>query len=277
MAGIDHDETFRPYLPAVAIDWLGEGPEASHRMVEGTLAFVDISGFTRLTERFARAGKVGSEEVSQVLNAAFARLLDVAFGYGADLIKWGGDAVLLLFQGEGHAAAACSAAWEMRRTLRKGGRVTGTAGSAKLRMSAGLHSGQVMFFLVGSRHRELIVTGPAATQAAVMEATAEAGEVVISPATAALLGPGLAGPVKGPGCLLGAAPRVPPRPVRRAGDGTGLNLGRYLPPPVADNLLAGGHEGEHRRVSIAFVEFSGTDRLLATGGADAVRDRKSVV
>ena len=270
MTGTEHDEIFRPYVPAVVIDWLRESPDASHRLVDGTMALIDISGFTRLTERFARAGKVGAEEVSQILNAAFVSLLDVAYEYGADLIKWGGDAVLLLFQGDGHAATACAAAWEMRRTLRRAGKVTGTAGSATLRMSAGVHSGQVMFFLFGSRHRELVVTGPAATQTAVIEAAAEAGQVAISPDTAALLGPGLAGAVKGPGYLLGSAPKVPPRPARRVRDITGLDLERCLPPPVAESLLAGGREGEHRRVAIAFVEFSGTDRLLAAHGADAV-------
>ena len=85
MIGTEHDEIFRPYVPAVVIDWLRESPDGSHRMVDGTLALIDISGFTRLTERFARAGKVGAEEVSQILNAAFISLLDVASGWGADL------------------------------------------------------------------------------------------------------------------------------------------------------------------------------------------------
>jgi class 3 adenylate cyclase/tetratricopeptide (TPR) repeat protein len=264
------EQTLSPYVPAVVTDWLRSSPEADHRTVDGTLAFIDISGFTRLTERFARSGKVGAEEVSQILNAAFVSLLDVAYGYGTDLIKWGGDAVLLLFQGDGHAAAACAAAWQMRRTLRQIGKVTGTAGSATLRMSAGVHSGRVMFFLAGSRHRELIVTGPAATRAAAVEAAAEAGQVVISPDTAALLGPGLAGAVKDPGYLLAAAPKVPPRPAAGVRDVTGLDLASCLPPPVAENLLAGGHDSEHRRVAIAFIEFSGTDELLAAHGADAV-------
>jgi class 3 adenylate cyclase/tetratricopeptide (TPR) repeat protein len=270
MTDADKDETLWPYVPAIVIDWLRDSPEASHRTVQGTLSFIDISGFTQMTERFAQAGKVGAEEMSQILGAVFTDLLAVPWGYGADLIKWGGDAVLLLFQGEGHAAAACAAAYEMRRAMRRVGRVTGTAGSATLRMSAGLHSGQVMFFLVGSRHRELIVTGPAATQTAVMEAAAEAGQVVISPDTAALLGRGLAGAVKGPGYLLATAPKVPPRPAQRDRDLTGLDLGRSLPPPMVENLLAGGHEGEHRRVSIAFVEFSGTDELLTADGPEAV-------
>ena len=270
MTNTEQDETFRPYVPGIVIDWLRGSPDASHRTVDGTLGFIDISGFTRLTERFARAGKVGAEEMSQILDAVFTSLLDVAYGYGAELIKWGGDAVLLLFQGDGHAAAACAAAWEMQKTLRRVGRVTGTAGSATLRMSAGVHSGEIMFFLVGSRHRELIITGPAATQTAMVEAAAEAGQVAVSHDTAGLLGSGVVGAVKGPAYLLGAAPEVPLRPVRCIRDVTGLDLGRCLPPPVAANLLAGGHEGEHRRVAVAFAAFSGTDRLLAAGGADVV-------
>jgi class 3 adenylate cyclase/tetratricopeptide (TPR) repeat protein len=271
MTDIDQDETFRPYVPTLVIDWLRDSPHASHRTLTGTLALIDISGFTQLTERFARAGKVGAEEMSQILDAVFASLLEVAFGYGADLIKWGGDAVLLLFQGDGHAAAACAATLEMRKTLRRVGKVTGTAGSATLRMSTGVHSGEIMFFLVGrSSHLELVIVGSAATQTAAMQAAAEAGQVAISPGTAALLDPGLAGAVVGQGFLLAAAPKASPRPARRVSDVTGLALGRCLSPPVADNVLAGGHEGEHRRVAIAFAEFSGTDRLLAAGGADAV-------
>jgi class 3 adenylate cyclase/tetratricopeptide (TPR) repeat protein len=270
MTDTDKDEMLWPYVPAVVIDWLWDSPEASYRTVQGTLSFIDISGFTQLTERLAQAGKVGAEEMNQILDAVFSGLLDIAWGYGADLIKWGGDAVLLLFHGEGHAAAACATAYEMRSSMRRVGRVTGTAGSATLRMSAGLHSGEVMFFLAGSRHQELIVTGPAATQTAVMEAAAEAGQVAISPSTAAHLGPGPVGAAEGPGYLLTAAPRVPPRPARHIRDITGLDLGRYLPPPTVENLLAGGHEGEHRRVSIAFVEFSGTDQLLAADGPEAV-------
>lgn len=74
--------------------------------VAGSLAFVDISGFTRLTERLSRTGKEGAEEMSDILDATFAALLDDAVAEGGDLVKWGGDAVLLLFQGTGHAPRA---------------------------------------------------------------------------------------------------------------------------------------------------------------------------
>jgi len=63
------------------------------------LLFVDISGFTKMTERLARQGKVGLEEVNEILDMTFAELLSVAYEDGAGPIKWGGEAVLLLFEG----------------------------------------------------------------------------------------------------------------------------------------------------------------------------------
>jgi hypothetical protein len=41
-------------VPRLVIDWSEEAPEAQYRRLEGTLAFVDISGFTAMCERLAR-------------------------------------------------------------------------------------------------------------------------------------------------------------------------------------------------------------------------------
>jgi class 3 adenylate cyclase len=61
----------RPYVPDVAAEWLVGEPDQRHRSVEGTLAFVDISGFTALARRLTRQGTVGSEELSDILDATF--------------------------------------------------------------------------------------------------------------------------------------------------------------------------------------------------------------
>src|SRR5215212_3361648 len=130
-----------PYVPRLLIDWLRDTPDERHPSVEGTLAFVDISGFTKMTERLARKGKVGAEEMSDTLNRCFSELLSVAYNYGAGLVKWGGDAVLLLFEGDDHAARACRGAFEMHRAIRTVGRLKTSAGLVTLRMSVGIHSG----------------------------------------------------------------------------------------------------------------------------------------
>ncbi|MGN6090590.1 MAG: hypothetical protein ACTHNT_15000, partial [Actinomycetales bacterium] len=108
-----------PYVSTLALAWLRDHPDQQHQQVSGSLAFVDISGFTALTEKLARSGKAGAEELTEILDATFAQLLDVAYTYGAQLIKWGGDAVLLLYTEDGHEGRACRAAAEMRALLRR--------------------------------------------------------------------------------------------------------------------------------------------------------------
>ncbi len=263
-----------PYVPRLVVDWLRTTPNQRHRVLEGSLAFVDISGFTKLTERLARGGKVGAEEMSDTLDATFAALLAVAYEDGAGLVKWGGDAVLLLFEGPNHAEHACRAAHRMRATMRQVGRLTTSAGQVTLRMSVGIHSGRFDFFLVGdpAHHRELLISGPGATHTAEMEAVADAGQIGLSAATAALVDPRIVGAAKGDAFLLRSAPSLDSAGVRIAPDTTGLDLGLVLPPPIRERLLAGPGTPEHRTITVAFVEFSGTDALLRRSGPEGLTD-----
>ena len=141
-----------------------------------------------------------------VLGAVFAKLLAVAYGEDGSLLKFGGDALLLWFSGPGHAQRAATAAHGMRATLRSVGRLDTTAGKVLLRMSVGVNTGSFHFFLVGESHRELIVTGPAASRTVEMESTATAGEILVSRDTAAVLPARSLGQPKGEGILLRSGP-----------------------------------------------------------------------
>jgi class 3 adenylate cyclase/tetratricopeptide (TPR) repeat protein len=265
-------EVLRPYVSRLLISWLRESPDARHRRIQGTVAFVDVSGFTKLTERLSRKGKIGSEEISDTLDHCFGRLLSLAYDYGAGVVKWGGDAVLLLFTDDQHAAHACRAAWGMHQTLRGIGPLETSAGKVRLRVSIGVHSGDFDFFLAGGVHRDLVLAGPAATQTIAMESAAEAGETVISPACAALIDRALAGRPKSGGLLLRVPPDVHPRRTGAAPDCTGLDLESLFSPAIAQHLLAGATDPGHRMVTAAFVETEAIDDLLARAGADAVAD-----
>ena len=107
-----------PYVPALVADWLADEPHRDYRQVDGTSVFADVSGFTALTERLAARGKAGAEEMGDLLNVVFEQVLTAAYDFGASLIKWGGDAVLLLFDGEDHAQRAARAAWGMQAAMR---------------------------------------------------------------------------------------------------------------------------------------------------------------
>jgi hypothetical protein len=56
------------YVPRIATDWSDDAPDKSWQEFDATLCFVDISGFTNLSEKFARRGRIGAEELTGVLN-----------------------------------------------------------------------------------------------------------------------------------------------------------------------------------------------------------------
>src|SRR5690606_16744544 len=89
-AGVGSNSHFRQYLPRLVRYWDDEAPGTLHRRLEASMVFVDISGFTKMSERLARHGNVGAEEVTEVIDSTFGSLLPEAYGYGANLLKFGG-------------------------------------------------------------------------------------------------------------------------------------------------------------------------------------------
>jgi class 3 adenylate cyclase/tetratricopeptide (TPR) repeat protein len=259
---------FAPYVPRLVVEWLADNPDREWREVEGTMAFVDISGFTAMSEKLATQGKAGAEQVTEVMNTTFDALLRVAYAYGGGLLKFGGDALLVFFDDDGHERRAARAAFEMRKALRSIGRPRTSAGTVSLKMHAGLNSGRFLFTLAGSEHRELIVSGPAATTTVQMEAASQAGEILVAERTAAALPIGVLGESRSGGFLLAAAPEAAQglKPLPPVDD---LELGDCVPKLVREHVSSGQAEPEHRMAAIAFVRLSGTDELVARDGAEA--------
>jgi class 3 adenylate cyclase/tetratricopeptide (TPR) repeat protein len=273
--GETESRLLRPYVPRFVADWLQERPDERYRAIDCTLVFADISGFTRMTEMLAGQGKAGAEEMAGLINSTFGPLLEAAYAYGAGLIKWGGDATLLLFHGDDHAARACRAAGEMQRAMRRLGTRQTTRGPLRLRMSIGASSGRCDFFLVGGPdHRELLVLGEVATVLTQMEKVAEADQIVISPATVAeLTRAGERAPTvrAGEGWLLRHLPVAHPGGFEY-GERDPRLLFKALSPILRESILSEALESEHRYVTVGFVKFTGTDRLIAQSGPQGTAD-----
>ncbi|MEA2557073.1 MAG: hypothetical protein QOG88_611, partial [Actinomycetota bacterium] len=266
----------QPYLPRLTLEWLAENPGLRHRVVEGSLVFADISGFTMLSEKLAKLGTVGAEEMADVITRCFADLLTVAYDQGGGLVKFGGDALLLLFSGsepEEDAARAARAAVGMRKRLQTVGKLVTAGGRVNLKMSVGAHAGRFDFFLVGESHRELIATGPGATEVVRMEGIADAGEIVVSPQLASFLPAACVGDPKGAGHLLRSAPAGDPVPgVWTLPDIDDVLLEGSVPAATRETLLSGVSDPEHRQASVAFIHFDETDELLDKEGPGVLAD-----
>ena len=72
----------------------------------GAIGFIDVSGFTALSEKLAQErGRGGAELLNQYMNRYFERLIDVIALYSGDVVKFAGDALQVLWSTPSTAAS----------------------------------------------------------------------------------------------------------------------------------------------------------------------------
>ena len=261
------ERLLEPYVPSLLLAW---PPEAAWQARLGTLVSADISGFTALSERLASRGKAGAEELSELICDCFDGMIEDAVDRGGDVIKFGGDALLVWFEGETHASRAASSAIAMRRTIRQDRR-TSDGRRVPLSISIGLNSGTHHFVQISGGVPDLIVTGPGATATVRAESDATAGMILATPSTAALLPANWLGDRHESGVVVRRRDPDPPSgmaptPVWQRDPSV------FVPPELRDWMLA-GITNEHRQVAVSFLAFGGADQLVAAGELDALAQR----
>lgn len=264
----------------LAAGWVSEADPPPWRELQGTAVLADLTGFTTLAERFARAGPEGSELLHRVVNACFGVVLEAPLALGGDVLGFAGDAVLVWFpgdDGDDHVERAASAATLMTRHL--AGIPASMTGGRRLGISIGVHTGSFHAFLVGTSRRAVLWCGPEMSRLVQLESAAGTGQVLAGPEVAERLPPTWVGPTAGPGLLLrrpsgrhaGPAPErsdLPPDPAR-----TRTVLRSLVSPGVFDLIESGAATSDHRIASIGFVRVGGLDALLDGSGPAAVHER----
>ena len=100
------------YVPRSLVARLAGGWDADRPFAErfeAAVLFVDITGSTQLTDRFAGRGPEGAELLSELLDQYFGRVTDVVEAHGGDVVQFAGDAVIAVWREPGIAAAATKA------------------------------------------------------------------------------------------------------------------------------------------------------------------------
>jgi class 3 adenylate cyclase/tetratricopeptide (TPR) repeat protein len=263
----------RPFVSKLGAAWVREQPDVLHRMLAGTLVSADLSGFTAMSERLAELGKRGSEELTGAVNAAFTLLISAAFAEDGDVLKFGGDALLVWFSGDDHAHRAIRASAAMQRSLTKP-----AVRKYGLSMSVGAHSDDFDIFLVGD-HRNLVLCGAPVTKVVTLEGAADPSEVLVSPTVARALPKQWLGRRRKGGVLvdIGAVePSRRRRPDERPEDERPEDVvyERLFVPGLAAQVAAlKDAGGEHRLATIGFLELDHTDALLRDSASDSVAAR----
>lgn len=116
-----------------------------------TLMFTDVRGFTHMSERML------PEEVVQLLNAYFSRMVEALFAHDGMLDKYIGDGMMAVFGAPvpctDHAKKAVRASLQMRRELAAFNEERVAAGLFPIKIGIGIHTGECVIGSIGSERR----------------------------------------------------------------------------------------------------------------------------
>lgn len=179
-------DTFGRYLnPALVGELISGGGKLESRMLEATVMFTDITGFTAICE------KLSPDDTVKLLNDYFAVVNEAIHAEGGYINNFIGDAVVAVFNVPApqpdHAARAIRAARAIQSALSS--RIFAHGGSLPTRI--GINTGRVCAGLVGSADRMgYTVYGDAVNVAARVEVlNKELGTAILITETTAALAP----------------------------------------------------------------------------------------
>ena len=143
-------DTLGRFLPPHVVDRCitrGEEPlRRGGRQTEGTILFADIRGFTQMSE------KSSPQEVVELLNDFFERLVKIVFKYDGVLDKYIGDCLMAAFgtlpdQEDAVYNAVC-AALEFKEAVREMNEERQKQGKEPISIGVGLNTGKVVVVII---------------------------------------------------------------------------------------------------------------------------------
>ncbi|KAM4860383.1 adenylate cyclase type 10 isoform 1-T4 [Thomomys bottae] len=173
------------HLPDLIVygDFTPERPSVKY--FDGVLMFVDISGFTAMTEKFSTAMYMdrGAEQLVEILNYYISAIVEKVLIFGGDILKFAGDALLALWKVERKqlkniitVVIKCSLeihglfdAKEVEEGL-------------DIRVKIGLAAGHISMLVFGDeKHNYFLVIGQAVDDVRLAQGMAQMNDVILSP------------------------------------------------------------------------------------------------
>lgn len=145
--------------------------------IEATVVFIDLCGFTAITEA------VAADEVVKLINELFDTMVKEVINYGGHIDKFMGDAVMAVFRGEYHLDRAIDAALAVKEKI--SGLATIPLGDKAFtpQVSIGINKGEVISGNIGSaslKRLDYTVIGDAVNLAQRLQSIAKAGQIVVA-------------------------------------------------------------------------------------------------
>ena len=170
------------YIPEIFLSKIlnDDNPVNKPQKTKGTVLFVDISGFTKLSEKLIEVGKEGTELLTKTLNQYFTTMLKIIDGYGGEVIKFSGDAITTFFDSDDSVLLSIVCAIDMQEAMREFSDIKFSFGSFGLRMKIGIEFNDVNLIITGNDKRsDFLLYGVAIEKAIFAENLSNPGEIII--------------------------------------------------------------------------------------------------
>jgi class 3 adenylate cyclase len=165
----------------VATELKNTGKAKARHFDNVTVIFTDFKGFTQMSENLS------AESLVSEINLCFSEFDSIMTKYGVEKIKTIGDAYMavsgLPIPNEKHAQSAVLATLEMVAFMKKRKEALAEEGKIGFEMRVGVHSGDVVAGIVGTKKFQYDIWGDTVNTAARMESSGEVSKVNISDAT----------------------------------------------------------------------------------------------
>ncbi|WP_234734164.1 adenylate/guanylate cyclase domain-containing protein [Tellurirhabdus bombi] len=149
----------------------------ANEVIDGTAVFMDICGFTSITERERPDVVVG------LINKYFEVMVKEIIAQGGHVDKFMGDAVMAVFRGDYHLDRAIEAALSVRSHINEIQEALSDQEIFMPKVSIGINSGEMISGNIGSatlRRLDYTVIGDTVNTAQRLQAAAKEGQIVIS-------------------------------------------------------------------------------------------------
>lgn len=159
-----------------------------HGQLRAYTLFIDLSGFTALTEDLMEEGVRGAEELSNILNEIFGPLVHLVYSRGGFIPYFAGDSFTAIFPDpspHNNAIELVRTAAMARDYFRSR---ENRFGQYTFGIKFGLGYGKIDWGIVGEKLKAFYFRGPAIDQAAYSQTKASDGDIVVSSAVRNLLG-----------------------------------------------------------------------------------------
>ena len=180
LKAVKENDILRMYVDETVLNFMG-GKEVEtslfeNESIEGTVAFIDICGFTAISE------SEPADKVVKMLNSYFDIIVNEIIKQEGTVDKFLGDAVMASFRGEYHIDRAIDACLAIRDAIENSDIGIG-ADSYKPQVSIGINSGEMVWGNIGSaalRRLDYTVIGDAVNVSARLQAAADKGQILIT-------------------------------------------------------------------------------------------------